>query len=84
MLAVLLDGILSNAAHDGTTDRSEESVVGLVAGETTGGTTGESTGKTTLAILSLTGGTLLLLLVVVTGNRLVKLFCRVNGGERGN
>jgi hypothetical protein len=44
VLAVLLDSILGNAANNGSTDRSEEAVVGLVASETTSGTTGEGTG----------------------------------------
>lgn len=60
---MLLDGVFSDATNDGSTDGSEETVVDLVAGETTGGTTGEGTGNTTLAVLGLTGGTLLLLLV---------------------
>jgi hypothetical protein len=64
-VAVLLDGIFGNATDDGSTDCSEKTVVGLVAGETTGGTTCEGTGKTTLAFLSLTGGTLLLLVTTV-------------------
>lgn len=65
LVAVLLDGVFSDAANDGSTDCSEETVVDLVAGETTGGTTGEGTGKTTLAILGITGGTLLLLVATV-------------------
>lgn len=60
---VLLDGIFGNATHDGSTDCSEEAVVGLVAGETTGGTTGESASETTLTLLSFTRCTLLLLIV---------------------
>lgn len=63
-LAVLLVCVLCNAAHDRTTDRSEETVVGLVAGKATGGTTGEGTSKTTLAFLGLAGSTLLLLVAV--------------------
>jgi hypothetical protein len=63
-VAVLLNGVFGNAADDGSTDCSEETVVSLVASETTGGTTGEGTGKTTLALLGLTGGTLVLLLLV--------------------
>jgi DNA gyrase/topoisomerase IV subunit B len=58
---VLLDGILSDAADDGSTDCSEEAVVGLVAGEATGGTASQSAGKTTLAILSLSGSLLLII-----------------------
>lgn len=58
---VLLDGILSDAADDGSTDCSEEAVVGLVAGEATGGTASESAGKTTLAILSLSWNLLLII-----------------------
>lgn len=68
VLAVLLDSVLRETTHDGTTDCSEEAVVHLVATVATGDTTGESTHETTLTLLGLTGGTLLLgvlLLVVV-------------------
>lgn len=65
VVLVLLDGVLGNATDDGSTDGSEEAVVGLVASESTGGTACEGTGKTTLALLGLTGGTLLLF--VATG-----------------
>lgn len=65
VVAVLLDSVLGNAAHDGSTNRSEEAVVGLVAGETTGGTTGESASKATLAFLGFTRSTLLLLVATV-------------------
>lgn len=61
LVLVLLDLVFGNAAHDGTTDGSEETVVGLVAHEATSGTAGEGTGKTTLALLSLTRSSLLLL-----------------------
>lgn len=64
-VAVLLDGIFGNATDDGSTDCSEEAVVGLVAGETTSGTTSEGTGETTLTLLGL-GATLSLLLFVAT------------------
>lgn len=60
---MLLDGIFSDTSDDGSTDRSEEAVVGLVAGETTGGSTGEGTGKTALTLLGL--GTILTLLLFV-------------------
>ena len=63
-VAVLLDGIFGDATDDGSTDCSEESVVGLVAGEATSGSTGEGTGKTTLALLSL--GTILTLVLFVS------------------
>jgi len=62
-VAVLLDSVFGNAANDGSTDCSENAVVGLVAGESTGRTTCEGTGKTTLALLGFTGGTMLLLFV---------------------
>lgn len=61
--AVLLDGIFGDGTDDGTTNCSKESVVSLVAGEATGSTSSEGTGETTLALLSFTGGTLLLLIV---------------------
>lgn len=61
---VLLDGILSDTADDGSTDCSEEAVVGLVTGETTGGAASESAGKTTLALLSPTGSLLLIISIV--------------------
>lgn len=64
LVAVLLDGVFSNATNNGSTDCSEETVVDLVTSEATGGTTGEGTGKTTLSILGLTGGTLLLIATV--------------------
>lgn len=67
VVAVLLDSILSNAAHDSSTNRSEEAVVSLVAGETTGGTAGESASKTTLAFLGFTGSTLLLVATIKEG-----------------
>lgn len=60
---VLLDSVLSDAADDGSTDCSEDAVVGLVAGETTCGTAGEGTSETTLAILGLTGSLLLIISV---------------------
>ncbi|KAB8262607.1 hypothetical protein BDV32DRAFT_120321 [Aspergillus pseudonomiae] len=63
MLVLLVD-VLSNRTGNRTTDGSEEAVVGLVASETTDSTTGKGTGKTTLTILGLTRGGLLLLLVV--------------------
>lgn len=67
-MTVLLVGILCNAAHDRSTDSSEEAVVGLVTGKATGGTTGESAGETTLTLLGTLGaGLLLLLIAVVTG-----------------
>lgn len=77
LVAVLLDGVFSDATNDGSTDCSEETVVDLVAGETTGGTTGEGTGKTTLAILGITGGTLLLLVATVICQYMVN---EVKGG----
>lgn len=64
LVAMLLDGVFSNATNNGSTDCSEETVVDLVTSEATGGTTGEGTGKTTLSILGLTGGTLLLIATV--------------------
>lgn len=78
LVAVLLDGVFSDATNDGSTDCSEETVVDLVAGEATGGTTGEGTGKTTLAILGLTGGTLLLLVATVICQYMVN---EVKGGR---
>jgi hypothetical protein len=62
---VLLDGVFSDATNDGSADCSKEPVVDLVASEATGGTTCEGAGKTTLAVLGLTGGTLLLLVATV-------------------
>lgn len=44
LVLVLLELVLCDASHDGTSDGSEETVVGLVAHEATSGTTGESTG----------------------------------------
>jgi hypothetical protein len=64
LILVLLVGVLSNGTSNRTTDGSEEAVVSLVASETTDSTTGKGTGKTTLTILCLTRGGLLLLLVV--------------------
>lgn len=60
---MLLDGVFSDATDDGSADCSKETVVDLVASEATGGTTCEGTSNTTLAILGLIGGTMLLLLV---------------------
>lgn len=70
---VLLDGIFGNATHDGSTDCSEEAVVGLVAGETTGGTASEGAGKTTLTLLGFTRGTLLLLLIATNRREQVSM-----------
>jgi hypothetical protein len=67
LMLVLLVGVLSNGTGNRTTDGSEKAVVGLVASETTDSTTGKGTGKTTLTILGLTRGGLLLLLVVRLG-----------------
>lgn len=64
-VAVLLDSVFSDATNDGSTNCSEETVVDLVASEATGSTTGESAGKTTLALLGLTGSTLLLLIATM-------------------
>jgi hypothetical protein len=58
---VLLDGILSDAADDGSTDCSEDAVVGLVASETTGSTASEGTSETTLTVLGLAGSLLLII-----------------------
>ena len=55
LVLVLLDSVFSDTAHDGTTDRSEETVVGLVTSETTGSTTCKSTGETTLTVLGAVG-----------------------------
>jgi hypothetical protein len=63
VVLVLLDRVLGNATYDGSTDSSEEAVVGLVAGETSRGTACEGTGKTALTLLGLSGSTVLLLLV---------------------
>jgi hypothetical protein len=64
-VAVLLDGVFSDATNDGSTNCSEETVIDLVASESTSGTTGKGTGKTTLALLGFTRGTLLLLVATV-------------------
>ena len=61
---VLLDGILSDATHDGPTDCPEKAVVGLVACESTGGTTGESSHQTTLTLLGLARSLLLVISVI--------------------
>jgi hypothetical protein len=61
---VLLDGILSNATDDGSTDCSENAVVGLVACKSTGGTTGESSHQTTLTLLGLARSLLLVISVI--------------------
>jgi hypothetical protein len=58
---VLLESVLSDAADDGSTDCSEDAVVGLVASETTCGTASEGTSETTLAILCLAGSLLLII-----------------------
>lgn len=63
---MLLDGVFSDATDDGSADCSKETVVDLVASEATGGTTCEGASNTTLAILGLIGGTMLLLLLVAT------------------
>lgn len=55
LVLVLLDSVFSDTAHDGTTDCSEETVVGLVTSETTGSTACKSTGETTLTILGAVG-----------------------------
>lgn len=62
---MLLDSVFGDATNDGSTDCSEETVVGLVASEATGSTASESTGETTLALLGLTRGTLLLVIATV-------------------
>lgn len=61
---VLLDGIFSDAADDGSTDCSEDAVVGLVARETTRRAASEGAGKTTLTLLGITGSLLLVISVV--------------------
>lgn len=61
---VLLDGILSDATHDGSTDCSEKAVVGLVACKSTSGTTGESSHQATLTLLGLARSLLLVISVI--------------------
>lgn len=43
LVFLVLDEVLGNTAHDGTTDRSQNTVVCLVTGETTSKTTSEGT-----------------------------------------
>lgn len=43
LVFLVLDEVFSDTAHDGTTDRSQNTVVCLVTGETTGETTGKGT-----------------------------------------
>lgn len=52
-LPVLLNGLFGKVTHEGSTNCSEESVVGLVASVTTGSSTTEGTHQTTLALLAL-------------------------------
>ena len=51
LVLVLLRSLFSKMADKGTADRPEETVVGLVAGETTGSTTSESAANSTLTLL---------------------------------
>lgn len=60
LVLVLLHGIFSKAADESTADRSEEAVVGLVAGEATGSTAGESASKPTITLLGTTGSVLVM------------------------
>lgn len=65
-LPVLLDGLFSKVTHEGSTNCSEESVVGLVASVTTGSCTTEGTHQTTLALLALLALWVANLLLLVT------------------
>lgn len=58
LVLVLLCGLFSKMADEGTADRSKDTVVGLVAGETTGSTTSESAANSTIALLSTARSTL--------------------------
>jgi hypothetical protein len=40
---LVLDEVFGDTAHDGTTDRSQNTVVSLVTGKTAGETTGKGT-----------------------------------------
>jgi hypothetical protein len=55
---MLLHFVLDDAAHNGTTDCSENAVVGLVARESSSESSGECSAKTTFTALSFTGRTL--------------------------
>ena len=55
LVLVRLDSIFSDTTHDGTTDCSEETVVGLVTSETTGSAACKSTCETTLTVLGAIG-----------------------------
>lgn len=55
LVLVLLESVFSDTAHDGTTDCSEETVVGLVTSETTRSTACKSTCETTLTVLGAVG-----------------------------
>jgi hypothetical protein len=43
LVFLVLDKVFGDTAHDGTTDRSQNTVVCLVTGKTTGETTGKGT-----------------------------------------
>jgi hypothetical protein len=55
---VLLHLVFENAADDGTADRAEDAVVGLVSDKTTRDATSKCTSEATVAILSFTWGSL--------------------------
>lgn len=73
---MLLHGVFSDATNDGSADCSKETVVDLVASEATGGTTCKGACNTTLAILGLTGGTLLLLATVICQYMMNEVKCQ--------
>lgn len=63
VLLLLLELVFRNAPENRTTDRAQESVVGLVARITAGKTARYSTSNATLAFLGAAGGTLLLIVL---------------------
>lgn len=60
LVLVLLDSVFGNAAHDRSTDGSEEAVVGLVTCETARYTTSKRSTESTLTILGTAGSVLLI------------------------
>lgn len=58
LVLVLLHGVFSKTANEGTADRSEDTVVRLVTGVTAGSTAGESASQSTVTLLGTTGSVL--------------------------
>lgn len=70
-VVVLLHLVLENTANDGTADRAEDTVVCFVAGETARKATGNCATESTFAILSFTGGSLVIATFIVVSDDLV-------------